>query len=127
MCEASQGASSARWPVRMLTTPPGKSDVASTSASVTATSGRAATTTHVLPVTIAGATTETKPSSAESGATIPTTPVGSGVEKLKNGPATGFAEPVTAATLSAQPAYQTHRSMAASTSASAAALLEPPA
>ena len=40
-----------------------------------------------------------------------TTPVGSGSEKLKYGPATGLAEPATWANLSAQPAYQTMRSI----------------
>ncbi len=74
----------------------------------------------MLPVTIAGATTETRPSSDEScGASTATTPVGSGTEKLKYGPATGLDEPCTWATLSDQPAYQTQRSIAASTAASA--------
>lgn len=57
----------------------------------------------------------------------PTTPVGSGVEKLKNRPATGLAEPTTAPSLSAQPAYQTHRSTAWSTSVDAADLACPAA
>jgi len=43
--------------------------------------------------------------------------VGSGTVKLKYGPATGFAVPTTCAILSAQPAYQTTRSIARSTSA----------
>src|SRR5690606_4191098 len=116
MCEASQGASSAWCPVRMLTTPPGRSDVASTSARVIAGSGvrSAATTTQVLPVTITGATTETSPSSGSAGATTATTPVGSGVDRLKYGPATGLAVLWTDAILSDQPAYQTSRSTAAS-------------
>ena len=60
----------------------------------------------------------TSPSSGgSSGARTPTTPVGSGTVKLKYGPATGFAEPSTCASLSAQPAYQTTRSIARSTSA----------
>ncbi len=46
-----------------------------------------------------------------------TTPVGSGTVKLKYGPATGFEPPSTWGSLSVQPAYQTTRSMAASTSA----------
>jgi len=120
MCPASHGAVSAGRPVSRFTTPPGRSEVASTSARVIAGSGwsSAASTTTVLPVTMTGATTETRPSRAESaGATTPTTPVGSGVERLKNGPATGFAPPCTWAILSAQPAYQTQRSIAASTSA----------
>ncbi len=86
MCEASQGATSSVRPVSTLTTPPGRSEVASTSESVTAGSGRSslARTTTVLPVTIAGATTETRPSREEScGASTATTPVGSGTEKSK--------------------------------------------
>ena len=119
MCAASHGASSARWPVRMLTTPPGTSEVASASASSIAASGccSEATTTAALPPTIAGASLETSPSSAgSSGARIPTTPVGSGIVKLKYGPATGFVPPSTCASLSAQPAYQTMRSIEVSTS-----------
>src|SRR5690606_20043806 len=117
MWPASQGASSARYPVRTLTTPPGRSEVASTSASVIAGSGAGsdATTTAVFPATITGATTDTSASSGGSGATTATTPVGSGVEKLKNGPDTGFAAPATAVSLSAHPAYQTQRSTEAST------------
>jgi hypothetical protein len=49
-------------------------------------SGRAseATTTAVLPETITGARRETRPSRDDpAGATRPTTPVGSGTEKLK--------------------------------------------
>src|SRR5581483_5534336 len=116
---ASQGASSARGPVRMLTTPPGTSLVASASASSIAASGCVsdASATTALPPTSAGATRETSPSSGgSSGATTPTTPVGSGTVKLKYGPATGFAEPSTCASLSAQPAYQTSRSTVRSTS-----------
>ena len=44
------------------------------------------------------------------------TPVGSGIVKLKYGPATGFDEPRTWASLSAKPAYQTQRSIDRSTS-----------
>ena len=76
----------ARAPVSRLTTPPGTSEVASTSAKVMAGSGRSgdAATTTVLPVTTTGATTLTRPSRLESaGATTATTPVGSGVERLK--------------------------------------------
>ena len=56
-----------------------------------------------------------------------TTPVGSGTLKLKYGPATGFADPVTWAILSVQPAYQTQRSMAASTWAAALRRVRPSA
>src|SRR5919197_3963031 len=98
----------------MLTTPPGTSEVARASASSIAARGcvsDASTTTELPPVS-AGATRVTRPSSGgSSGATIPTTPVGSGTVKLKYGPATGFAEPSTCASLSAQPAYQTTRSI----------------
>src|SRR6478609_6284979 len=124
-CEASVGARSAVRPESRLTTPPGTSEVASTSPSDSAGSGArsAAATTTVLPVAIAGATTDTRPSSEKPypacGASTPTTPVGSGVDRLKNGPATGLAPPATCATLSVQPAYQTQRSTAASTSAAA--------
>ena len=86
MWDASQGAISAARPVSRLTTPPGRSEVASTSDSVMAGSGPAsdATTTQVLPPTITGATTDTSPSSDEpAGATTATTPVGSGTEKSK--------------------------------------------
>src|SRR4051812_21985480 len=117
MCEASQGAISATEPVSTLTTPPGRSLVAITSPSVIAVSGcgSLAITTQVLPVTITGATTLTSPSNGPLGATIATTPVGSGAEWLKYGPATALALPVTCAILSAHPAYQTRRSTAAST------------
>ena len=76
-----------------------------------------ATTTTALPPTSAGTTRATRPSSAgSSGAITATTPVGSGSVKLKYGPATGFDEPSTCASLSAQPAYQTTRSIARATS-----------
>src|SRR6185437_3212042 len=111
---------SAGSPVRMLTTPTGMSLVATASASSTAASGWScdAATTAVFPPTSAGSSRDTRPSSAGSdGATIATTPVGSGTVKLKYGPATGFAPPSTWASLSAQPAYQTTRSIERSTSA----------
>src|ERR1051325_2063058 len=119
MCAASHGASSALYPARMFTAPPGTSDVAIASASSTAASGcaSAASTTATLPPVSTGATRETSPSSGgSSGATTPTTPVGSGSVKLKYGPATGFDAPSTCASLSAQPAYQTTRSIERSTS-----------
>ena len=101
-------------PVSTLATPPGRSEVASTSASEIAGSGRRseATITALLPVQSTGASTLTKPSRLDScGAMMATTPVGSGSEKLKYGPAIGLAEPATWANLSAQPAYQTMRSI----------------
>ena len=122
MCPASTGASSAVRPVSTFTTPAGTSEVASTSVSVTAGSGRRslATTTAALPVAITGASTLTSPSRLDrAGATTATTPVGSGTLKLKYGPATGFAAPATWATLSGHPAYQTQRSIASATVRSA--------
>ena len=70
-----------------------------------------------FPPVNAGASRETRPrSGGSSGATTATTPVGSGIVKLKYGPATGFEEPRTCETLSAKPAYQTQRSIERSTS-----------
>src|SRR5258708_92384 len=109
------GTSSSLRPVSTLTTPPGTSDVATTSVRVIAASGRVseAMTTTALPATSGGARREMRPSSDDcSGATSPTTPVGSGMVKLKYGAATGLAEPRTWLILSAQPAYQTQRSIA---------------
>ena len=103
----------------MLTTPPGRSEVASASASSTAAIGDVsdATTTTVFPPTSGGTTRETMPSSAGSaGASVATTPVGSGIVKLKYGAATGFELPITWASLSAKPAYQTILSIVRSTS-----------
>src|SRR5690554_2660142 len=125
---ASQGASSAAEPVSTLTTPPGTSLVAITSLRLIALSGAfsLATTTTVFPLTRAGATTLTKPSSDDCcGAMIATTPVASGVEMLKYGPLTGLPLPATCTYLSAQPAYQTHTSMAASTCAAASSAETP--
>src|SRR5256885_16214787 len=102
-----------------LITPAGKSLVASTSARVSAGSGAdsGASTTTALPPHSAGATRRTRPASgASDGATMPTTPVGSGIVKLKYGPATGFVLPMTCASLSVQPAYHTNVSTACSTS-----------
>src|SRR5438477_1684967 len=103
----------------MLTAPPGTSEVAIASASSIAASGRSsdATATTTLPPVSAGARRDVSPrSGGSSGASTPTTPVGSGTVKLKYGPATGFDEPITCASLSAQPAYQTTRSTERSTS-----------
>src|SRR5690606_9591333 len=104
-----------RRPVRMFTTPPGTSEVASTSASARAGNGSAsaASTTTVLPTTTAGATTPTRPSRpASAGAAAPTTPTGAGAETVRSPPATGCVRPYACATLSAQPAYHTQRSTA---------------
>ena len=53
--------------------------------------------------------------------------MGSGTEKLKYGPATGLDDPSTWVNLSDHPAYQTHRSMAASTARAAARAVSPSA
>ena len=82
----------------------------------------------MFPVTTTGASTLTSPSSDDACGErrIPTTPVGSGTLKLKNGPATGLDDPTTCATLSAQPrANQTQRSTAASTLAAASSRFTP--
>ena len=82
----------------------------------------------MFPLTITGASTLTRPSSALSGgASTAVTPTGSGSETVPNGPATGLTVPRTWVILSAQPAYQVHRSTAASTSAPAASADPPPA
>ena len=74
----------------------------------------------MLPLTSGGASRDTSPSSDDvSGATTPTTPVASGMVKLKYGAATGLLLPSTWVILSAQPAYQTQRSMARSTTSRA--------
>jgi hypothetical protein len=85
-CAAITGTSSCLSPVSTFTTPAGTSDVARTSVSETAGSGRDsdASTTTLLPVTSGGASRLTSPSSEDgSGATMPTIPVGSGMVKLK--------------------------------------------
>src|SRR5699024_7045420 len=70
--------------------------------------------------------TETNPSNEDfCGAITATTPVASGEEMLKYGPATGLALPPTWAILSDHPAYQTHRSMAAETRSSARLVVTP--
>src|ERR1700750_2820767 len=109
MGEASKAAISSVRPVSTLITPPGTSEVASTSDSDTAGRGlrSLATAPTVLPLNTAGATTETKPSRLDAcGAITATTPVGSGSEKLKYGPATGVADPPPRARLSPPPAVQ---------------------
>src|ERR687887_73557 len=100
---------------------PATSEVGGPPGSSTAASGLAseATATTAFPPTSGGKSRVTSPSSAgSSGQRTATTPVGSGTVKLKYGPATGFEEPSTWASLSVQPAYQTTRSIACSTSAS---------
>src|SRR5690606_1503102 len=107
MCEANCVVSSLRYPVRTLTTPGGTSEACSTSAKLTAQSGSDsdASTTQVLPPTIAGITFDTSPSKPlSSGAMIATTPVGSSTEKLKCDELTGFTALKICWYLSAHPA-----------------------
>src|SRR3954451_12304542 len=101
------GASSARSPASMLTTPPGKSLVAMISENVSAGSGFVVDgrTIAVLPARITGATNETiATSDGSSGQITTTTPVGSGMVKLKCELATGFTALKSWLNLSVQPA-----------------------
>src|SRR5436305_1727604 len=103
MCESN----SARLPVSKFTTPPGKSLVAKISEKVSAGNGNFsdAITTTELPLRMTGAINETNATSGgSSGATTATTPVGSGVVKLKCELATGFTLPKICEYLSVQPA-----------------------
>ena len=78
----------------------------------------------VLPLKITGATSDTSASNdGSSGASTTTTPVGSGVVKLKCDDATGFTLPKTCEYLSVQPAKCTSRSIASVTSRLAFAAL----
>src|SRR5258708_38729358 len=98
---------SPRFPASRLTTPPGESLVAKISANVSAGSGywSDATITAVLPLKITWAVRVASGTSAgASGARTATTPVGSGVVKLKCDVATGFTLPKTCEYLSVQPA-----------------------
>jgi len=82
----------------MFTTPAGNSAAARASAKPTASKGKRslATSTAVLPLTITGASTLTRPSRALSwGASTAVTPTGSGSEMVPNGPATGLTVPRT--------------------------------
>src|SRR5258705_467188 len=93
ICSTNQEANSLTFPVKILTTPPGKSEEFKTSANVTEHRGfvSEASTMQVLPPVITGATDETNPSNeSPCGAMILTTPVGSGTEKLKCDEATGL-------------------------------------
>jgi hypothetical protein len=70
-----------------------------------------------LPLKITGAVSETSDTSeGSSGASTTTTPVGSGVVKLKCEEATGFTLPKICEYLSVQPAKCTRRSIASVTS-----------
>src|SRR5665213_57157 len=113
-CEASTDANSSLRPVTILSTPAGKSDDDVISPNNTPGVGRRslARATTVLPTHSGAKTASTNPSRDESCAhTTPTTPLGTGIEKLKNGPATGLVAPSTWAILSVQPAYHTMRSI----------------
>src|SRR5437588_12570732 len=101
-------------------TPAGKSLVAMISENVRAGSGllAEARTTAQLPLKTTGATNETNASrGGSSGQITTTTPVGSGIVKLKCEDATGFTEPKIWLNLSVQPAKWTSRSMAIAVSA----------
>ena len=96
---ASAGASSARRPDSRFTTPPGTSDTPSTSARSSPASG-AGLRQHAPPPCCRrpapGASSATRPSSSGCvGRHEPTTPVGSGREKDRNGAATGLIPPST--------------------------------
>ncbi len=83
-----------RFPVKMLTAPAGRSQVARHSANATAVNGSVsdAIATTVFPATSGGTSVETSPSRpGASGATTPTTPTGSGAETLRVGPGDGIA------------------------------------
>src|ERR1700730_14267648 len=74
-------------------------------------------TTAQLPLRITGATSDTNGrSGGSSGQTITTTPVGSGVVKLKCELATGFTVPKISLTLPVQPAKRPSRSTASAAS-----------
>src|SRR6185503_18458672 len=107
MWSTNQEASSEGLPVKILTTPPGRSEEFNTSAKVTAQRGLVsdASTTQVFPPAITGAMTDTNPNNESlCGAIMETTPVGSGTEKLKCELATGFTELNNCWNLSHQPA-----------------------
>src|SRR5687767_12197510 len=90
-----QLASSDGLPVKILTTPAGRSEEFNTSAKVTEQSGLVseASTTQVFPPVITGAITDTRPSKESfCGAITDTTPMDSGTEKLKCELATGLTE-----------------------------------
>ena len=85
MCDAIQGAISSFLPVKILTTPAGRSLVARTSAKLMADKGALvlARIITVFPEVIIGAIDSTNPSSdGFSGATAATTPILSGIVKL---------------------------------------------
>ena len=113
-CEASIGANSSVKPVTTFSTPAGKSDdvVISPEQRGRRRPSWLAIATTALPAAMGASTASTKPTSESSWAqTTPTTPLGTGIEKLKNGPATGLVPPRTWAILSVHPAYQTIRSI----------------
>src|SRR2546428_14165481 len=98
---------SARLPVRILTTPAGRSLVAKISEKASAGNGKIseAMTTAALPLKITAEVSATNGNIGGSSArTTTTTPVGSGVVKLKWGEATGLTLPKIWQYLSVQPA-----------------------
>ena len=86
ICWAICGASSSLLPVIILTTPLGTSELEITSAKEIAHNGSFSETIarHVFPERITGIMEDIKPNKEfSSGATIPTTPIGSKIVKLK--------------------------------------------
>src|SRR5690606_12507297 len=107
MCVDKCSTNSLLFPVRMLTTPLGTSEVFNTSAKVMAQSGMfsEASTTAVFPPAITGIMVDIKPNKPDfSGARIETTPVGSGAVKLKCAVETGLTALKIGVNLSHQPA-----------------------
>src|SRR5438034_1294649 len=89
------GRSSEVFPVKIFTTPPGRSEEFKTSANETAHNGfnSEAKTTQEFPPAITGMINETKPIKEFSyGTIITTTPINSKTEKLKCENKTGFTE-----------------------------------
>src|SRR5690606_10262047 len=124
-CSASTWTRASRAPVTMLMTPPGTSDVSNTWYRSVAASGCGSdgTTTTVLPMATAGATSETKAKSGRSsGQPMPRTPMGSGTARVTWRPRVRCTAP---SYLSAQAAYSNQRSTAASTSAYASLSEQP--
>jgi hypothetical protein len=115
-------------PVSTLAAPAASSAVASTSASAaTADRARAAPPRRrwrLRPAPVPSASTR---AGSDGRHTAPTTPTGRGADQPTYGPVTGCTAPSTPAILSVQPAYQTQRSTAASTSSAAASTAIPSA
>ena len=128
MWEASDGAVSASVPVRRLTTPPGTSEVASTSASVIAGSGplgRGGDDRGVAGDDHRRDHADQAEQAESGGASTATTPVGSGVERLKYGPGDRVGAADHLGELVGPAGVPDQRSIAASTDLPAAAAVPP--